>query len=518
QSPFLNSQGCPTYAAPNIAYVDNSLTVNPPTCPDGNFQVTFQIQNLGDVSLSGDVPITFYDGNPEQPGATRLNTVVVKLNNFNVGSIHTVLNATVEGPGSQFTLYIVLNDNGTTVPTPISLPNTDFLECDYSDNIISAPIIPLPVSVVAVKIDDNIKCLGSTSPDNGAVRAYVSVGGGENTADYNFYWSIGNVAKPIASADHVGATYNNVAEGTYTVYAVHKTAGCNSDTATVVVDLVESDVTVEIIEERSYTNCKDPNGKLRAVVNGGEPVGKYTYAWYDGNDIFTSPLIGNSHVINNLYPRTYTVLVTEKATGCQSIQSATIKDLSVEPVVTVSKTDLLCSDTNSGEVSASVSGVVAGYTFEWYRGAAVKPSPDFTGASHNGLAAGKYTVVATDNSTKCSSEPVTVTLVQTVPPVVSASATATQTSCDPAQPNGSASANVAGTTTGYTFEWFKGQNTLPANRVATASTANGLAAGIYTVKVTDDVTGCTDTEEVTVTNNIVIPSIVMGAVGSFTNC
>ncbi|MDV3308582.1 MAG: hypothetical protein LOY03_07170, partial [Cyclobacteriaceae bacterium] len=518
QSPFLNSQGCPTYAAPNIAYVDNSLTVNPPTCPDGNFQVTFQIQNLGDVSLSGDVPITFYDGNPEQPGATRLNTVVVKLNNFNVGSIHTVLNATVEGPGSQFTLYIVLNDNGTTVPTPISLPNTDFLECDYSDNIISAPIIPLPVSVVAVKIDDNIKCLGSTSPDNGAVRAYVSVGGGENTADYNFYWSIGNVAKPIASADHVGATYNNVAEGTYTVYAVHKTAGCNSDTATVVVDLVESDVTVEIIEERSYTNCKDPNGKLRAVVNGGEPVGKYTYAWYDGNDIFTSPLIGNSHVINNLYPRTYTVLVTEKATGCQSIQSATIKDLSVEPVVTVSKTDLLCSDTNSGEVSASVSGVVAGYTFEWYRGAAVKPSPDFTGASRTGLAAGQYTVVATDNNTKCSSEPVTVTLVQTTPPVVSASVTATQTSCDPAQPNGSASANVGGTTTGYSFEWFRGQNTLPGNRVATTSTADGLAAGIYTVKVTDDVTGCTDTEEVTVTNNIVIPNIVMGAVGSFTNC
>lgn len=518
QSPFLNSQGCPTYAAPNIAYVDNSLTVNPPTCPDGNFQVSFQIQNLGDVSLSGDVPITFYDGNPEQAGATRLNTVVVKLNNFNVGSVHTVMNATVEGPGSQFVLYIVLNDNGTTVPTPISLPNTDFIECDYSDNIISAPITPLPVSVVGVKIADNLKCLGSTSPDNGAVRAYVSVGGGENTADYNFYWSIGNVAKPIASADHVGATFNNLADGTYTVYAVHKTAGCNSDTATVVVDRVESNVTVEIVEERSYTNCKDPNGKLRAVVNGGAPVGKYTFAWYDGNDIFTSPLIGNSHVINNLYPRTYTVVVTEKATGCQSIESHTLPDLSVQPVATVTKTDLLCSDTNSGAVSVSVSGVVAGYQFDWYRGATVKPSPDFTGTSKTGLAAGQYTVVATDNSTKCTSEPVTVTLVQTIPPVVTASVTANQTSCDPVQPNGSASANVGGTTSGYSFEWFRGQNTLPANRVATTSTASGLAAGIYTVKVTDDVTGCTDTAEVTVTNNIVTPSIVMGAVGSFTNC
>ena len=47
QSPFLNSLGCPKYASPDLAYVPNSLTVNPPTCPDGNFTVSFQITNLG---------------------------------------------------------------------------------------------------------------------------------------------------------------------------------------------------------------------------------------------------------------------------------------------------------------------------------------------------------------------------------------------------------------------------------------------------------------------------------------
>src|SRR5690606_32325764 len=313
-------------------------------------------------------------------------------------------------------------------------------------------------------------------------------------------------------------TYNALAEGTYTVYAVHKVASCNSDTVSVVVGRVDNQVTVEITEDRPYTNCKDPNGKLTAIVNGGEPTGNFTYAWYDGNDIFTSPLIGNSHVINNLYPRTYTVLVTDKATGCQSIESWTLTDQSVEPVVTTTKVDLLCSDSNSGEVTASVGGVTAGYSFNWYRGGAVKPTPDFTGTSHTGLAAGAYTVVAENNSSKCTSEPVTVTLIQTVPPVVSASATAQQTSCDVAQPNGSTSANVAGTTAGYSFEWFAGQNTIPANRVATTAIASGLSAGVYTVKATDDVTGCFDTMEVTVTSNVVTPSIVMGAIASFTNC
>src|SRR5690606_41850364 len=107
---------------------------------------------------------------------------------------------------------------------------------------------------------------------------------------------------------------------------------------------------------------------------------------------------------------------------------------SVHPLLPVSKQAMLCSDSNSGAVSANVGGVTAGYTFAWSRGETVKPSPDFTGASKNGLAAGKYTVVATDNSTKCSSQPVTVELVQTVPPVVSASVTANQTSCDPGLP------------------------------------------------------------------------------------
>ncbi len=47
QSPFLNSLGCPTYASPDLAYVDNSLVVNPPTCPDKKFTVSFKITNKG---------------------------------------------------------------------------------------------------------------------------------------------------------------------------------------------------------------------------------------------------------------------------------------------------------------------------------------------------------------------------------------------------------------------------------------------------------------------------------------
>lgn len=522
QSPFLNSLGCPKYASPDLAYVPNSLTVNPPTCPNGNFTISFKITNLGDVALSGSVPITFYNGDPKLAGAIKLNTINVSLSNFGVNAQQSITNATVNGPGSSFTLYIVLNDGGTTVPTPIKLPNTNFIECNYDNNILSAPVNPLPVTLTGLKVQDNTQCTPPTTPNNGAVRAFIPNGAVENTTDYNFYWSIGATAKPMASADFVGPVYTGLAAGTYTVYARHKTASCNSDTVQVVVGQVNKPVDVDIILENPFDNCKTPNAKLRAVVNDtdgdgvGDPVGNFTYTWYEGNDIFTSPQIGVSHIVTGLNPVTYTVLVKDKSTGCQTIESFSVPDQSVKPVPTITKVDALCS--GLGSASATVGGSVAGFKFEWYDGNTVKPSADFTGANYTNLAAGNYTMVVTKNSTGCSSDPVTITIVATTPPVITTAVISDQTSCDPAQPTGSASASVGGVTTGFTFEWFKGQNTLLANRVSTSSTATGLTNSIYTVKVTDDVTKCSDTKEVTIAFAVVTPVLSLASTSNATRC
>lgn len=527
QSPFLNSLGCPKYASPDLAYVENSLTVKVPTCPNPNFTISFKITNQGDVSLSGTVPITFYNGDPTEEGAIKLNTLNVNLNSFAVGSEHSVTNATVNGPGSPFTLYIVLNDGGTTVPTPIDLPNTNFIECDYGNNILSAPVNPLPVSLTALKVQDNIKCSPGTSPDNGAVRAFIPNGAAENTTDYNFYWSIGNVAKPVASIDHTGPTYTGLKEETYTVYAIHKTANCNSDVKQVVVGKVNTPVNVRIILEKPYDNCKNPNAKLRAVVNDiefdgvedgkGEETG-YTFTWYKGNDVF-GELIGTSAVqANHLEPISYTVLVKHKATGCQTIESFTIPDERVKPEPTVTTVNATCSQLPIGSASASVGGVTAGYKFEWFKGNKTKPTADFTGPVYSNLAAGEYTVVATLNSSQCSSDPVTITIEQTAPPVVTASVVAHQTSCDATQPNGSASATVGGVTAGYTFEWFLGQNTLP-DPVATTSVATGLKANTtYTVKATDNATGCSNTAEVKIDFAVVTPTLTLASTSNATRC
>lgn len=506
QSPFLNSLGCPTYASPDLAYVDNSLVVNPPTCPAQKFTVSFRITNKGDQVLDGTVPITFYNGNPAAAGAVKLGSINVNLTAFGPGDEFAITNAEVTGPGSPFTLFIVLNDNGSTVPTPISLPNTNFVECDYSNNIISAPVLPRPVTITAVKVADNAKCVGSTTPDNGAVRAFVpGAGGAENTTDYTFFWFNGAVD---ATPDFTGAVYSGIAAGTYQVFARHKTAQCNSDTAQVVVGLYTGPLKVTINLLAPVTDCKNPNGKLQAVPDSfGQPPSAFTYAWYQGTNIFTSPQVGVNDIATDLQALTYTVVVTEKLSGCRSIESRAVPSTVSPPVVVATKSDIICSTNNSGVVSATADGGTAGFKFEWYAGTAVKPAPDFTGDTWNNRPPGSFTVVATNNSSKCVSAPETVAVIKTSAPVVTATKTSDMTSCDPTQPNGSATASVPGGPGGFQFEWFKGSVLTLGNRIGTAPAITGLSAGTYTIRVTQSTSGCFATNTVIIDFDVVFPTL-----------
>ncbi len=521
QSPFLNSEGCPTYASPDLAY-SIAPTVVPPTCPDLNYTVSFQITNLGDVGLTGSIPITFYSKNPARAGAVKLNTITVPIVNLKPNSVFNVTDALVTGNGSD-SLYVVLNDAGTSVPTPISLPNTTFFECNY-DNIIGVGVKPNPVVVSVLEVSPNEKC---SSPNNGAARAFVAVGGVENTTDYDFYWSIGAVAKPIASADFTGPIYSGIPEGTYTVYAIHKTAGCSSDTTQVVINAVQSivpTVTVNVLSQQ--TQCSPPNGKLEALVSGGNSG--YTFEWFNN----AISLGVTTSVASGLFSGNYTVVVSKN--GCSVTQIAIVDDNAIDPDITATSTPVVnCQNPTSGTVSAivSIGGAIqpsADYDFNWYFYDNLSSTPgsqlplaNGTGPDRTGLVAGFYQVVAINKSSKCPSLPFVVEVKnQTIIPVVTISELAPQTSCDPANPNGRLQATVTiggvvQSASDFTFEWFVGQNTLPANLYSTVSGTNGSIAEkikgggqSYTVKATSAFQ-CFSIDDGVVTETLNIPVVTL---------
>ncbi|TRX51400.1 hypothetical protein FNH22_24220 [Fulvivirga sp. M361] len=503
QSPFLDSQGCPVYVSPDLSFVQNSLSIDQPLCPERDFNVSFRITNQGDAALSGDVPVSFYNGDPFQAGATYLETEVFNFNNFSMGDTLDVNNITVTGPGSAFTLFIVLNDNGSTIPTPVSLPNTEFLECEYNDNVIQGLVGPDPFPVTAVGTDD-VRC-GTSAPPNGSARAFRLVGSAEETADYIFNWYDGTVVS--GAPDFQGAIYTGLDSGTYSVFATHVSALCSSDTVQVVVGRTNKPINVTI-NITNNTNCKNPNGTLTAVVNGGEPSTNFDFKWFQfgSSDILSidPELTGLSEGVN------YVVEVTEKSTGCSFSQSDDVNDDLPPFSIDVQVTNISCSTDPLGAVSVEVTGVgIVGHTFEWYIGNTVTATPDFVGNVRNNLAAGPYTVVATNNATGCTSNPETVTIERTVPPAISSLVGTPMTSCDAGLPNGTATVNFTGATN-VTIEWFEGQNTNAANLLASNTnntTATGLAQGTYTVKVTDTDTGCDITDDVLILPNVVTPTL-----------
>ncbi len=513
QSAILDSKGCKTYPAADITFVPNPelLNIVPPTCPDQDFLVSFSLENIGDLSVTGDIPITFYNGNPSVAGAVKLGTQIISLTNLRIGDQLDIQDMVVTGTGGAFTLFAVLNDNGSTAP-PITLPNSGFDECNFLNNIVSASVVPraFPLST---SMTDHIQCGVDPSPPNGSVKAYKLEGATEQTVGYTFHWFDGPTAGPAASADHVGSQVTGLADGTYSVYAVHDAFQCSSDTVQVAVGQQPLSISATINVDHPYTNCNDPDGQL-SVTPGSGSVNDYTYVWFEGTNFETSPVLSDSSVLRFTRALTYSVLVTQISSQCQVLQSEVVPDLTVTPVVTTAFVPAACAPLNSGQASADVEGATSGYTFYWYDGSTTKPTEDFTGHTYANISAGNYTVVAKNNTTGCTSGEEVVSIASVDGITVSATVTAQQTSC--AAANGSASANVEGTTTGYTFRWFDGDNTV--TEIGTGATITGLAAGSYTVEATNTATGCTDTELITITDIIENPSVVASLMSNQTAC
>ncbi|MDX1446063.1 MAG: hypothetical protein R3333_07745, partial [Lishizhenia sp.] len=136
-----------------------------------------------------------------------------------------------------------------------------------------------------------------------------------------------------------------------------------------------------------------------------------------------------------------------------------------------------CNGSADGQLTATPSGGTAPYTYLWDNGA--------TTASISGLVAGTYQVVVTDDLGATANATVTLSNPTILFPLVSA---ATNVSCFGGA-DGSATVSGYGGTAPYSYAWSNG---------ASAGTASGLSAGIYSVTITD-ANGCSTSTAVLIT-------------------
>lgn len=290
-----------------------------------------------------------------------------------------------------------------------------------------------PAALVAPKVKTDVSC---KTGSNGS--ATVNVTGG--TGAYTYQW---------APSGGTAATASGLSAGTYTVTI--KDANLCQTTASVTI--LEPTILTAAISKTDILCNQANDGTATVTPSGG--TAPYTYSW--------SPSGGATATASGLSPNTYTVTVTD-ANGCFITETAQI----TEPTslsITDSHINISCKSGNDGTASVAVAGGKGSYTYLWL------PSGG-TASTATSLSPGIYTVTVTDENS-CSTVK---SIIITEPDILTVAATAANVSCHNGN-NGSASASVIGGTGVYSYLWS------PSG--GTNATATNLAAGTYTVIVTD---------------------------------
>lgn len=213
--------------------------------------------------------------------------------------------------------------------------------------------------------------------------------------------------------------------------------------------------------EASCGSGKDGYAKISVKIGRNdfeENSPPYRITWSNGlKDVWEA---------DNLAPGTYTVIVSDKY-NCDVSMSFDIKAAAEGINVTANPQDPSCQLPNSGNIVLNVTGGVAPYSYLWSNGAISK---DLTG-----VIAGNYQVLVKD-SKGCSFQ---ASYSLTAPSTIDLDSKITQPTCQ-----GSVTGEIEilpkGGKAPFTYLWNNGQ---------TSAKASGLAAGTYTVKVTDAL-GC----------------------------
>jgi hypothetical protein len=202
----------------------------------------------------------------------------------------------------------------------------------------------------------------------------------------------------------------------------------------------------------SCFNARD--GQLTVVVDNGQPP--YRYSWSNGST-------GSS--LQNIGAGTYSVTVKDTTGAVVSLTGIISQPVAI--TISGAITDASCNGISNGSVSLSVSGGNGGpYAYLWSNSATTKDIAS--------VKAGTYQVTVKD-STGCSSQ-----AVFTVKNLKQITLLPSIQSPDCNQSNGAISITASEGAAPYSYTWSTG---------STSSSISGLAAGSYSLTVTD-ANGC----------------------------
>jgi len=359
-----------------------------------------------------------------------------------------------------------------TTPVAISLKGgnymvtvTDDKGCTTTSSVII--IEPAPVSA-SISSQANVSCFGESTGS-----ATVTAGGGTGTLSY--LWN--------TTPTQTVSTATGLAAGNYVV-TVSDENGCSVLVPVIITG--PNEIIISLLSKVDVLCFGESNGSATVTASGG--TGALSYLWN------TIP-VQSTPTATGLAAGTYQVTVMDTS-SCLKTQDVTISQPAAQLSSSIiSSTNVSCYGEKDGTANVKATGGIAPYSYSW------NTLPEQTTASAINLNAGNYVVTVTDVNGCVSTSSILIT----EPAQLSASISSRTNVLCFGESTGAATITAAGGTGTLYYLW----NTTP---VQTNATATGLAAGNYSVTITD-ANSCS----VSIPVNITEPTDIITSVSSQTD-
>ncbi|MCB0549213.1 MAG: hypothetical protein KDD19_16665, partial [Phaeodactylibacter sp.] len=291
----------------------------------------------------------------------------------------------------------------------------------------------------------------------------------------------------------VDSTLDISVPGIYTLLVVNTSNGCSRTDEVLVTE--NTSAPVADAGTGGLLTCTDNCLVLGGANTSAGP--NFTYEW-----------MGAAHAVANANapapevcaPDTYTLVVTNTDNGCTATDAVAVaEDASLPTAVARSNDTLSCE---VAEVVLSGAGSTSGTEIEYQwrddSGQLISTGLEATVASP-----GLYSFTVINTQTQCQSSTVAQAFIDTLPPLADAGAGLALDCAHPSVMLGSGAVPQPG----VQYQWQDANG----NILGTGLNQPASVPGLYTLLVVDTGNGCSATDEVFVTDNVIYPLVDAGA-------
>ncbi|MEL6391899.1 MAG: gliding motility-associated C-terminal domain-containing protein, partial [Bacteroidota bacterium] len=521
----------------------NSVTVIPASCADacdgeiafdisgGNGLIFVRDQSRPFVTFSDDTIRNVCAGwvvydvfNNGTPSVSETDSVFVTFDPAqqavaNIGDQDTISlgcggagNVIVGGPGnvgSEYTLQLFNETTGSTTiiagPNPVpsggsileivSIDGIIILEtrseagCTATDTVVvTPPVFPI---AEAGPVDTALTC------DNEPL--ILSGEGSSDDGFFSYMWVQFSGSVPVDTISETQAAVIDSA-GRYVLIVTNAQTMCSSSDEILVSD--ERDPPNIGVPITTSLGCNGEPAELNTGLFGNN----FVHQWLDesGNPD------GNSPEYTADLPGTYTITVTNTVNGCESTEMVTVEASGGNPVVNqpMFPTSIYCTS-DSTPILVTYDNVSPSANFTWTTEDGDLAIGQSNVAQPIVLAPGTYSVVVNDNGCIDSTD---VIVVGSVFPQVEAGDDVPLDCDSPTLIDASGGTSEGG----FSYQWlYEGDTIVNATDIQTFA-ENGL--GVYTIIVTNDVTGCAAQDDVEVIGSLEVPAVSLPDTAGLLTC